>query len=315
MYTDQLFKLVKQPDSKLFFCSKDPNDIRLGTIVKTEQDAYINARFVIVSCSQDIGVKRNFGRCGTDRAPDVIRESFYRLTVPTGLKTGDLFDIGDTCIDASLEEIHARHFEVVRQLIRDNKCVIVLGGGNDLSYPDGKAFQSGYPNFSAVNVDAHLDIRQNEHPNSGTPYRQLIEENIVQPQAFFEVGIQQHANSSVYLKQASDWKVNLIPLEELTEFTVSDGLKKAFQSHTCEALMLNFDMDAVKAADAPGVSASLPTGLTAEQAQNLVRYFTLNFPVKMFEITEVNPKFDIDNRTAKLAAILMFTFLRYYPIS
>jgi arginase family enzyme len=42
-------------------------------------------------------------------------------------------------IGATLEETHETHCEVITQILRDGKRVIVLGGGNDVSYPDGVA--------------------------------------------------------------------------------------------------------------------------------------------------------------------------------
>jgi len=309
MNSDHLFTCVTAPDPGLFFKSEDPNDLRLGAMVETEAATYQAATFVIVSCSQDIGVARNHGRTGAELAPDAIRRSFYKLAAPASLRKGDLFDLGDTAIKGSLEEIHAHHYEVVRQLVKDGKRILVLGGGNDLSYPDGKALQSVHPDITAVNIDAHLDIRENTRRNSGTPYRQLLEENIVQKQQFFEIGFQSHANSVHYLQQAADWGVNMIPLEELTRSSISDCLGKKMADNLREALFLGFDMDSVKAADAPGVSAPSPTGLSAEQARDVVSFFTAHFPATILEITEVNPKYDIDSRTAKLAAILMVTFL------
>jgi formiminoglutamase len=57
------------------------------------------------------------------------------------------------------------------------------------------------------------------------------------------------------------------------------------------------------------VSAPLPIGLTAEQAAQVVEFLTIYKDTKLLEITEVNPKFDIDGRTAKLAAILLHRFI------
>jgi formiminoglutamase len=309
MNLEQLFKGVSASDPELFFKAEDPNDLRLGAVVETEPAAYQDARFVIISCSQDIGVARNHGRTGAALAPEAIRRSFYKLAAPVSFQRGDLIDLGDTLMDGSLEEIHTHHYEVMRQLVRDGKQVLMLGGGNDLSYPDAKALQSVFPEMTAVNIDAHLDIRENPLRNSGTPYRQLIEENIVQKQRFFEIGFQSHANSAHYLQQAADWGINLISLEELTRSSVTECLTNGMADNDERALFLGFDMDSVKAADAPGVSAPSPTGLSAEQARDLVSYFANRMPAKILEITEVNPTYDLDNRTAKLAAILMVAFL------
>jgi len=67
-------------------------------------------------------------------------------------------------------------------------------------------------------------------------------------------------------------------------------------------------MDAVRSADAPGTSAASPLGLRAGEFITLVKYAASLANTKIIEFTEVNPKFDIDNRTTKLVAIGMHRF-------
>lgn len=300
---------LTQTDPALFFQSPDPLDNRLGSLVSSDLDFYDSCRFAIVSCSQDIGVQRNNGRAGAAAAPKSIRTALYRLTSPFGLKTGDLLDMGDTAEGDDLEEIHGRHEEVIKKLLADGKTVIVLGGGNDLSYPDVRALQSVVSNPVAVNVDAHLDIRKNSRRNSGTPYRQLIEEAVISPDRFFEVGFQPHANANQYLSDASEMGIHLIPFFQLQEGLFAGTMEREFKPFQEDPFFLGFDMDSVKAADAPGVSAPSPTGLTAERALDIIGYLTDHHHLKLFEITEVNPQFDLDQRTARLAAILIYRFL------
>lgn len=305
----ELLKLVKRPGKSLFFKSHDSIDERMGELACSEPEHYRNARFVILSCSQDIGVERNHGRTGTAGAPCEIRKQFYRLSAPRLLKKGDIFDLGDTYCEGSLEKVHERHLSVLRRLLEDDKTPIVLGGGNDLSYPDVKAFAEKLDSCAVFNIDAHLDIRRSDRRNSGTPYRQLIEEKIINPERLFETAFQSQANAARYLQDARDWKIGMIPLENILVSSVTDCLNKSLESVTDEGVFIGFDMDSVRSSDAPGVSAPSPIGLTSEQAVSAVRYLAGRFRNRMLEITEVNPRFDIDTRTAKLAAILIHAFI------
>ena len=70
-----------------------------------------------------------------------------------------------------------------------------------------------------------------------------------------------------------------------------------------------FDLDVVRDADAPGVSASFPTGMTAKEIIKIAEIAGRDTESGVLEFTEVNPEVDIDNRTSKLAAILIHTFL------
>ena len=62
-------------------------------------------------------------------------------------------------------------------------------------------------------------------------------------------------------------------------------------------------------ADAPGVSASLPTGLTAEEFLTAALFAGKRRKTKLIDIVELNPKYDVDGKTAKLAAIAIMYFL------
>ncbi len=309
MNTTRLIGKLKKPNKEVFFESKDVNDIRLGAMVSSDSKAYSKCGFVIIGCPQDQGVQRNNGRIGAAEAPDAIRNSLYRLAAPFGLKAGQLLDLGNLPIAGTLEEIHDLHNSLVESLLQDGKTVIVLGGGNDISYPDAKAVQAIYPGSMAVNVDAHLDIRINPVRNSGTPYRQLLDENIIDPARFFEIAYQFHANSAKYLADAEKAGINLLSLSDLLKEPIKKSLDKIFILDKSQTCFLGFDMDAVKAADAPGVSAPSPTGLTAEQAVEIVEFLAIYKDTRLFEITELNPKYDLDSRTTKLAAILIFKFL------
>ena len=68
-------------------------------------------------------------------------------------------------------------------------------------------------------------------------------------------------------------------------------------------------MDSVRSADAPGVSAPSPVGFTAEEILHLTDACHHQPKIGIFEISEVNPVFDRDNCTARLAALAVYTFL------
>jgi formiminoglutamase len=73
--------------------------------------------------------------------------------------------------------------------------------------------------------------------------------------------------------------------------------------------MVSFDMDAVRGADAPGVSAPSPVGLFAEDMLQAAFLTGKSSLVRLIDIAEVNPEYDIDGKTAKLAALVVMHFL------
>jgi formiminoglutamase len=262
-----IFELTSRPRAEVIFKRNDPNDPRLGEIVSHDPNDYPQADIVILGCPQDEGVRRNHGREGAAKAPDAIRAQFYKLT-PYNIRKR-LFDIGNTNVSGSLEEVHDRQIEIVKKVLSDGKRIIILGGGNDISYPDGRSMAEvfGPEAWIGVNIDSHLDVRADQPRNSGTPYRQLLEEHCLRPDYFYEAGYQSHFCSPIYFKYIRDLGVNRISLELLrsrheADLELKESIKLKFTAHsTSMNTFFGFDMDAVRMADAPGTSAPSPLGL------------------------------------------------------
>ncbi len=309
-----LFDKTMRPDPSLFYSRNDVNDVRMGQIVGRDEKDYENADVVILGNPQDEGIRRNYGRPGAAAAPAAIREQFYRLT-PFNVRKR-IFDIGDVRIESSLEETHDNHQAIVTEILKHNKRLIVLGGGNDISFPTGCAMADTFGSewWIGVNIDSHLDVRLAEHRNSGTPYRQLLEGGHLLPTYFYEVGFQSHFCSPVYYEYIRDLGVHRISLELLRsrsepDIELKEQIREKFIGHSSSLnTFFGFDMDAVRMSDAPGTSAPSPLGLKASEFIQLVKYAASLANTKVIEFTEVNPEYDIDDRTTKLVAIGMHRF-------
>jgi formiminoglutamase len=311
---NDVFQLTQRPDRELFYSRGDRHDPRLGEIVSMRENDYEVSDIVILGCPQDEGVRRNGGREGAASAPNAIRRQFYKLT-PFNIKKR-IFDLGDVPLRESLESTHDVLTAVVKQVLQDGKRVVVLGGGNDISYADGRAMSEvfGPEWWIAVNVDSHLDVRADVPRNSGTPYRQLLEEGLLKPDYFYEVAYQSHFCSPAYYKYIRDLGVHRISLEMLrsreeADIELKEQVRQRFIGHSHSlSTFFGFDLDAVRSADAPGTSAPSPLGLRAGEFITLVKYAASLANTRIVEFTEVNPRFDIDDRTTKLVAIGIHRF-------
>lgn len=309
-----IFRLTERPNADVFYSRGDRNDPRLGDVVGCEEKDFDSADIVILGCPQDEGVRRSGGREGAAGAPEAIRRQFYQLT--TFNVSNRVFDLGDVRIGDSLEETHATHCEVAKTVLEAGKRLIVLGGGGDISYADGMAMAEafGAENWIAVNVDSHIDVRSDEPRNSGTQFRQLLDEGHLDPKYFYEVGFQSHFCSPVYYDYIRKLGVHRISLELLrsragADTEIKEQIRLNFIKHSSSiSAFFGFDMSAVRAADAPGASATSPLGLRAGEFIQLVKYAASLANTKLVEFSEVNPNFDHDDRTTKLVAIGMHRF-------
>ena len=279
--------------------SEDP---RLGqTIGGLDQlDA---ADVVIFGIPTDEGILRNGGRTGAAQAPNKIRQQLAKLTPFAGplhrRQIGDLriVDLGNV-MDDELELMHGIAQEITSKLIAKNKFVIALGGGHDVTYPLVKGFADRYRNVSLINVDAHLDVRpkKNGQHHSGSSFRLLIEEHVIQK--MIEFGIHPHAVASNHVY----WLNTHASIRYYDEIADARQEFVAAMHKLGGANYISFDVDAIQAGDAPGVSAPAPYGFSGFDAMRMCYEAGKAESVKMIDFVEVSPPHDVDDRTSRLVA-------------
>ena len=267
---------------------------------------YADANIVLLGCPQDEGVRRNGGRVGAAAAPDAIRHWLYRLVAPMNVS---LFDMGNTIIQPTLEETHALQQQIVRRIIADGKTLISLGGGNDISYPDCAGLAQVEPDLLAFNVDAHLDVRDNPVRNSGTPYRMLLEEGYLKPGKFYEMAYQPFAVANAHLGYLHGKGVTTYSLRGLRARGLLNVFQLILDENISDAIYWGIDLELVQVAEAPGVSAPNPLGLTGDELCQITQLAGSDVHSRLIEFTEVNPSYDIDNRTCRLTAAAIWHFL------
>jgi formiminoglutamase len=295
------------------------DDPRLAHIISTDPIDLDIADVVIFGVPSDEGIRRNGGRVGASEAPNAIRQYLARHTPYAGpqfkhhINNLRIVDIGDV-VSGELEAMHDAAQRITSQLVSDAKIVVALGGGHDVTYPLAKGFKNDQE-IGLINIDAHLDVRpkKNGQHHSGSSFRLLLEEGIVSGRQFAEIGIQSFAVSREHFEWLLQQGSRILMFEDAT----TAHLPNAFEE--CEfaithgnpefPVYLSFDMDCVRASDAPGVSAPAPIGFLAEEVYELAAAAGLSKNVRMLDIVEVSPPHDIDGKTSRLAARMIAAFL------
>jgi formiminoglutamase len=293
-------------------------DPRLSDLITTD---IASADVVILGIPTDDGIARNGGRTGAAQAPDAIRKWLSKLTPYAGpqfkqhLNDIQIADAGNV-EGADLEAMHANAQTKVAELVGAGKIVIALGGGHDITYATAKGFASGFGGeFGLVNIDAHLDVREkkNGQHHSGSSFRLLLEEGIVKSRQFAEVGMQSFVASRDHFDWLLSQGTRILTFEDATTAHLPNAYEECEFAITLGdpdmPVYLSFDMDCVRASDAPGVSAPAPIGFLAEEAYELAVAAGLSKHVLMLDIVEISPPHDIDGRTSRLAARMIAGFL------
>ncbi len=263
----------------------------------------------------DAGVERNQGRIGAQLGPDAIKAAFGKMPnhLPGHVM---LHDVGSVeCPEGDMEATQRELAKAVALLLQNKQFPMVLGGGHDMAYGHYNGIKAHLDaikegqSLGIINFDAHFDLRKNtDLPNSGTPFHQIAmdcqKENI--DFHYLCLGIRKDANDRNLFQTAKELNVAFITndtfqiqfMEEINTWI------NAFAKNV-DHLYVTIDLDGFSSAYAPGVSAASPMGFNPQLVMECLRTIMASGKLISLDIAEMNPKYDIDGQTAKLAASLL----------
>ena len=275
---------------------------------------------VLLGFACDEGVKRNKGRPGAVDGPEAIRRSLANLSFQGDQSVYDAGNIG--CIDGNLEAAQISLANTVSNLLGRDLNVTVLGGGHEIAWGSYQGIVQ-YLNtindetskVGIINFDAHLDLRNPAHGcSSGTLFRQIAEWCEQEEKAFryHVIGLNPTANTTALIEYAKSKNVTWV--EDVDTHLVNlDKICAGLRDFMADLdyLYLTICLDVFTAAIAPGVSAAASVGISSELVIRLLREILslsaeLEVPILLSDVAELNPQVDIDQRTARLAARLVW---------
>jgi formiminoglutamase len=271
--------------------------------------ASASARVSIVGFAVDQGVARNGGRAGASAGPQAIRERLLRMC-PDAEKPAPFVrlleqtrDLGDVQASGDLDADQRTLGEVVASELARGAFVIVLGGGHETSFGHFLGYAGARRPVAIENIDAHPDVRplRDGLGHSGSPFRQALEHPAGLCKSYHVQGLQPSAAAEGHLTY-------------LTERGARFGFRRNFDPEalyqtSCDTLA-TFCLDAVDQAFAPGVSAPSTDGLLPAEWLRAAYRAGACPSVTSADVVELNPAFDHDGQTARLAARTVWEMLR-----
>ncbi len=331
--------LLEPIETKFRFAKQDPNDLRLGDTMQfsekqlsfldlsgfcDEKETSLKNAVTLVGYPDDEGISLNGGRPGAKLGPSRIRHFLMRMTPPAHIQDCNksaLIDLGNIAVTAA-DDLRRRHEaarKVASTIHERGARLLSIGGGHDYGFPDAAAFCSSVHSQGlkplVINFDAHLDVRPLDRGiTSGTPFYRLLEEF---PQIdFHEIGLQTQCNSKTHLEWLKS-RGGHFSFEEDRQRqgeTLLQALQRQMAGSAAKRpkTFLSIDIDAFSSSVAPGASQSWPTGFQAPDFFNCFSWCLKNLDVRGVGVYEVSPPLDIDDRTARLAALIAHRFVFQY---
>lgn len=267
---------------------------------------------VILGFCSDEGVKRNKGRVGARNAPIEIKKALSNL--PVHFSNFNISDGGDIRVEDDLEKARLYQVSKVKSILSTESLPLVLGGGHETALGDFLAFIAAFPQDSLViNLDAHFDLRlPSPSSTSGTPFYEMFQyckENNLDFN-YLVLGIQELGNTKALFDRADELSVNYFLADEIhLDFSLFLLKLEAYLSRF-QHIYLSVDMDVFDVAYAPGVSAPSINGLTPYQVKEIIRKIKSTNKLKLMDCVELNPIYDRDHQTSKLASHLIYNILQ-----
>jgi guanidinobutyrase len=225
-------------------------------------------------------------------------------------------DIGDVAINTfdlkkSVTIIEAAYDDIV-----GTGCVpLTLGGDHTIVLPILRAMRKVHGPVGVVHVDAHADVNDTmfgEKIAHGTPFRRVVEEDLVDPTRVVQIGLRATGYAAddfdwprqqgFRVVQAEDcWHKSLVPLMAEVRAQMAD-----------HPVYVSFDIDGLDPSFAPGTGTPEIGGLTGIQGIEILRGCR-GLNIVGGDLVEVSPPYDHSGNTALLAANLLFELLCSLP--
>jgi len=232
---------------------------------------------------------------------DEIRKFFYGL-FPGSWNT-TVADLGDINKGETVDDTYFALREAITVLVKNNIIPIILGGSQDLTYANYRAYDALIPMVNIVNIDAKFNLGDSTKPIKNNSFVGKI--ILDQPYNLFNyatVGYQTYFNS----QEEIDLMDNLY-FESYRLGTVSKDIT-VVEPVLRDANIVTIDLTSVKGAEVSSGQRFSPNGLDGKEICAIARYAGISNKVSSFGIYEYKPSKN-DDLTAMLVSQMLWYFI------
>jgi len=285
------------------------SDLSLGKKIKlhTKQNGIPKLKNIQIAI---IGVQegRNaVDNIGTGKNLEIIRKYLYQMF--PGNWHINIADLGNIPQGNQVEDTYYIMQDILAQLIKKNITPIIIGGSQDLTYANYRAYDNLEQTVNIVSVDNRFDMGELE--GSTTSHNYLHKIVMEKPSNLFNysnIGFQTFFNSQEEIVLVDKMYFDAYRLGEITnDLTEVEPILR-------DADIISVDISAVRKSDAPGNNNAVPNGFYGDQICTISRYAGISRKVSSFGIYEFNAKYDEREQTAHLIAQMIWYFIEGYNL-
>ena len=245
--------------------------------------------------------RNDINYCGETFQLNDVRKAFYGL-FPGSWNTV-IADLGDINKGESVEDTYFALKTTIAILIKKNIIPIILGGSQDLTYPNYRAYDTIMPMVNIVNIDCKFDLGDSSKPIKNDSFIGKI--ILDQPYNLFNyatVGYQTYFNSQEEKDLMESLYFESYRLGEVSkDITIVEPVLR-------DANIVTLDLSVLKGAEVGLNQKFSPNGLDGKEICGISRYAGISNKVSSFGIYEYKPSKD-DDITAMLISQVLWYFI------
>ena len=251
-----------------------------------------------------LGVKEDrnsFDNFGSGEDLDKVRKYLYQL-FPGNWHT-KIADLGNIEKGNSVTDTYFAVSNIVESLLKKNIIPIIIGGTQDITYANYRAYDNLEQTVNLVSVDSRFDIGSMEEELTSKSYLSRIV--MEQPNNLFNfsnIGYQTYFNSQEEIDLLQSLYFDAYRLGEAKKIELCEPIMR-------DADVVSIDIGCVRQSDAPANNNASPNGFYGEELCAIARYAGISDKVSSFGIYEYNSKKDNQNQTAHLIAQAIWYFI------
>jgi guanidinopropionase len=227
----------------------------------------------------------------------------------TAVNIADLGDVPPNPVD--IEDNLQRITGFYSGLKAQGITPMTAGGDHLISLPILRALAQDGP-LGLIQFDSHTDLFDSYFGGCkythGTPFRRAVEEGLVDPKRFVQVGIRGTAYNTEDIDWGLEQGIRIIRIEELFDRGIKDVMEEVRGIVGDQPTYCTYDIDFVDPTYAPGTGTPEIGGPNSFQAQQVIRELA-GVNLIGADLVEVAPPFDESGGTAWLGISLMFELM------
>ncbi|MCX6208271.1 MAG: formimidoylglutamase, partial [Bacteroidetes bacterium] len=255
------------------------------------------ADMVLVGCGE---MRGNGLEYDNTSSPDAIRKEFYKLF--HWHNTVTVADVGNVKKGATLQDTYAALSTIVKELLEQNKRVVILGGSHDITLAQYNAYVQQEKLVEATCIDASIDLNMDSVLMADNFLMDLLtgEPNYVKH--YTHIGFQSYLVHPQMLETIDKLRFDCHRVGRVKDDI--DEMEPAIRN----ANLFSFDISAIQNAHAPA-NRLTPNGFDGEEACKLMQFAGLSNNVTSIGIYGYYPQHDLHQLTAKQISNMLWYYM------